>query len=368
MLESQDRSSMIWIREVVQNARDALLKARKTSSIHRTQNAERIRVGNADIEFFQNNAAQFVARITDPVGMSPHEVRNYLLPPGETSKVAKDGGGMFGQGFYSLLIGAQDLTLKTSIGDGTVTYVRFIPNVKGPVDDFELSIVTRQEPGSWQGTVIERTDEAQGIMTSIQALLGIQYTDLYIGNVDPNEVRIAYNGIERNTGTILFGESRVDDLGVLSLRQNPDRKERLTSRNLYVSEIHDAYLEMLPAWMVRMVHSHGLSIDLPQGIELTASRNAIADAANIQLLQPHIFRLVCDYIVDGFYRGRNTIEMLPLDYLGLSSFDTRHTERVSRLAKQYNRTKLLSPEDMSYLKKPKLMVEFLVLIENIEVA
>lgn len=72
---------------------------------------------------------------------------------------------------------------------------------------------------------------------------------------------------------------------------------------------------MLPDWMVSIVHAHGLSLDIPQAIELTKSRNAVANSADISSLQPYIFALVSEYIVDGFYKGRNTIEMLPLDYL-----------------------------------------------------
>lgn len=66
------------------------------------------------MDFFQDDKEQFIARVSDPVGMTPHQVWNYLLPPGSSSKVSKDGGGMFGQGFYSLMIGARELTVKTS--------------------------------------------------------------------------------------------------------------------------------------------------------------------------------------------------------------------------------------------------------------
>lgn len=353
-MESQDRSGMIWLREAVQNSRDAMIATGKSDKA-------------INIDFFQDNREQFVARITDPVGMTPHQVWNYLLPPGSSSKVSKDGGGMFGQGFYSLMIWAREVTVKTSVWDGQVTYINFTPkrNTEGNIDDFDLKVSTVEENGDWKGTTIERVDEASGIMGNIQALIGIQFTDLYVGNVEG--VDVMYNGVKRNQELVTYGTKEVPGFGTLSLKQNLDKKERLTSKWLYVSEIHKSYLEMLPDWMANIIHTHGLSLDIPQSIELTKSRNAVADSSDIDKLQPYIFALLSEYIVDGFYKGRNMIEMLPLDYLWVSSYDTSHSHEIQEMANKHNTWELLTPEEIGSLQSSEKIIEFLVLIEATEV-
>ncbi len=117
-----------------------------------------------------------------------------------------------------------------------------------------------------------------------------------------------------------------------------------------------------------LVHAHGLSLDLPTGIELTRSRNAVADSLIISRLQPYIFRLVCDYVVSGFYMGRNDIEMLPLDYLGLSQYDTTHTDSTTILANKYNQNTPLTGTEILSLQNPTVMIEFLVLIQSIDIS
>lgn len=111
-----------------------------------------------------------------------------------------------------------------------MTYINFTPkrNTEGNIDDFDLKVSTVEENGDWKGTTIERVDEASGIMGNIQALIGIQFTDLYVGNVEG--VDVMYNGVKRNQELVTYGTKEVPGFGTLSLKQNLDKKERLTSK------------------------------------------------------------------------------------------------------------------------------------------
>lgn len=79
-----------------------------------------------------------------------------------------------------------------------MTYIKYTPkrNKEGNVDDFDLKVSTIEEWGNFKGTIIERVDEASGIMGNIQALVGTQFTDLYVGNIEG--VDVMYNGVKRN--------------------------------------------------------------------------------------------------------------------------------------------------------------------------
>ena len=68
-IEWQDRSSMIWIREVIQNSRDAILKAKKQWK----KVDEKIK-----IDFYKTNW-QFTSSVHDNIWMTEEEVLNTYL-------------------------------------------------------------------------------------------------------------------------------------------------------------------------------------------------------------------------------------------------------------------------------------------------
>jgi hypothetical protein len=175
-IDGQDHSTMIWTREAVQNGIDAIKRERKTA------NREPLDSDRIDFAHFAENG-HYGVRISDSVGMDFSEVNNKLLIIGESGKTPGEGVGMFGQGFYSLAIGAKEIRIKTGTGDGQATLVRMVPihDRDGAIRDFEISQELRQE--AFKGTVIERIDESDGFSANLRAMMGNAYLQKYAGNV-----------------------------------------------------------------------------------------------------------------------------------------------------------------------------------------
>ncbi len=109
----------------------------------------------------------------------------------------------------------------------TYIYIEPLVDNDGRVDDFDISVYTQTEPDTPRGTIIERIDDSSGIMTSIQALIGTAYIDRYVGNVSGVDIR--YNGHTRNAPILQYGKIPTP-YGDISLGQNNDQRERLTSK------------------------------------------------------------------------------------------------------------------------------------------
>lgn len=356
-IDGQDRSSMIWLREVVQNSRDAILKAKRNGN-------SSPRVDEVNIDFYQNNWS-WVSKITDTIWMSPFEVFTYLLTPGMSWKEWDETATwMFGQWFYSLAIGASEVRLKTSFWNGKTTYVKLIPIYNENHDLIDFDIVYDIKDEDFKGTVIERIDEEKWVWGNIGALVWLQNLSKYVWNVD--DIHIQYNGktiFHPNDIKILQTEG-IWELWTLSLKQNKDKKERLTKDNLFISDIKDGYVNFFPDWIREYIASTWFSLDLPKGIELTKTRNAVSDfEEDIEILRPYIFNVFTRQIVKDYLEEKAKIPMMPLDYFWLDLYEVEYNSEIVSLASRVNTWWVLSFYEIQKLQDKNAMVQYLICLE-----
>jgi len=353
-IDWQDRASMIWLREAVQNSRDAILKAQKN------WNTED-KIDDINIDFYQNNNS-WTSRITDNIWMTSYEVFKYLLIPWLSWKTWSDWATwMFGQWFYSLVIWAKEINVKTSIWDWKTTYIKLIPiyNENKDIIDFTVNYDIKDEEFRW--TIIERTDENEWIWWNIWALVWINNLEKYVWNVD--DVDISYNSqnIYLENNITIFEEENIPELWTLSLKQNKDKQERLTKDNLFLSEIKDEYLDFLPDFIIDYISKNGYSLDLPADIKLLKTRNAVTDfEENLEILKPHIFNIFTRHIIKEYLKGNTRLPMMPLDYYGLDLHELTFNSEIVNLAKKVNSWKNLSEDEILKLKDKSLMIQYLI--------
>jgi hypothetical protein len=65
-----------------------------------------------------------------------------------------------------------------------------------------------------------------------------------------------------------------------------------------MSYIKDKYLEIFPDWIIEIIESENLTIELPSKIDLVSSRNDISKEKDFEILKPYIFNLVTKYILE----------------------------------------------------------------------
>lgn len=353
-IDGQDRSSMIWLRESVQNSRDAIIKAKRLGK-------DISNINDVNIDFYQNNG-NWITSLGDKIGMTSYEVFKYLLTPGKSGKEHDDSAtGMFGQWFYSLTIGAKEVNLKTSTWDGKTTYIQLTPvyNDNRDIIDFEISYDITDE--IFQGTLIERIDEEEWVAGNLWALVGIHNISKYVGNV--TDVDIKYNGklAINKTDITTLETHKVWNMGILSLKQNKDWQERLTKDNLFISELKDEYREFLPNWIQEYIAKNGYSLDLPSHIPLTKTRNAMTDfEENIELLRPYIFNVFTRQIIKDYLDGKVKIPMMPLDYYGLDIYETEFDENIVSMAQKVNNGWLLAKNEIETLQDKNKLVQYLI--------
>jgi hypothetical protein len=353
-IDGQDRTSMIWLREAVQNCRDAILKARKNWSIHEEY-------AGVWIDFYQHND-QWIARISDWVWMSFYEVFKYLLTPWVSGKTGEDGAtGMFWQWFYSLLIWAKEVQVKTSSWDGQTTYIKLSPiyNQNKDIVDFEISYDLKEE--DFTGTIIERYDENGWVWWNIWALIWIQNLEKYVWNIDDIFIRYNWDMLNAGKSIKILEQEKVHWLWYITLKQNPDKQERLTKDNLFLSEIKEGYIDFFPDFMRDYIRNNGYSLDLPAKIGLTKTRNAITDfEENIAILKPYIFNIFTKHIISEYLAGKTRLPMMPLDYYGLDLYEWKFNEVIVNMAKKTNAWGTLASEEIAMLTDKGAMIQYLI--------
>ncbi len=144
----------VWLREITQNSFDAIVGNKMSGKV------------NIDVRSFVNQKddnKQLIVSFADPVGMSLFEVFNYLLLPNETTKENNaELIGKYGQGFFTIFNGAKEIRIKTSIGNGTVVYLKLTPlNIAGRelennerIANIKVDIELKQE--NYKGTIINK--------------------------------------------------------------------------------------------------------------------------------------------------------------------------------------------------------------------
>lgn len=352
-IEGQDKSSMINIREKIQNGIDAIKKAKRNGDNVPTK---------MEVNFFAEQG-NWVTQVQDPVGMNLHKVLNYLLIPWNSDKDGDDWQtGMFGQWFRSSAIWAKELRIKTSPGDGQLYQLTLLPiyNEDNNLDDFVISVSVSQE--NFKGTIIERVDDKSWIQANLRAMIWVHNMQKYVGNVESIDIMYGKQKINTPEKNIVLQSTQVPWYGEMKLIKTSDNIVRWTKDNLYINEIPDDFLLDIPVRMKEYVESQNLTIDIPPRFWLTKSRNSLADyEEQLKTLRPHLFDMLINYILKEVVKSQLRIPMLPEDYFGLDLYERRQTES-SRIAQRYSNGLQLTDSEIDYLKDKAHMAEFLVQI------
>jgi hypothetical protein len=332
---SQDRSSMMWIRELVQNARDALRRVA-------TEDPTTIKP-SIEIDSFYDGK-HFGTTVRDPVGMSLHELVYYLLSPDNSSKTGTSAlAGFFGQGFYTTFLGASQVVVKTSLGDGRIFEI-----VLGCEHDAQgglskISILSLDETnGEFKGTEITRLERCDHFGASLRHALVSDAAYRFVSTIDAREISIALNEQSINQPSKLLSElsAEAGRVRVLTLH---DGFSRVTIDNLYLMAMNDKFGVHIPEILRPTLERVGFVVDLPSTIRPTRTRIALSQEDQIldQLQRvTAVGALVSS--VKLFLEEDFDIPGIPRDYLYTYAKSTVHDPSIIKDAVVIN-TYLLDP-------------------------
>ena len=297
----------LWIREMLQNSIDALVDERQK----RESGDE---VPKISINAYAEGDS-LVTEIFDPVGMDYNTVVNYLFVVGESTKRTRDDLiGAFGQGFMTILKGADKVMIKTGSGNGKTTYVTVRPMVAGDFTDYQIEISERDE--DFKGTQIKQwatsddpVSEAAICKSSVLNAGGL---------VDPNEVCIEYKGERINKPRHLLSEREVTDrdTGINgTIRLYTGKENMIYKSGLPIHEIDERYYEGVPPMVVKKLQESGLVIMLPSSSKVIRGRGSFVDEKQVVLLlQEYLPGMMLEAYIKSIASGRFNFPELPYDF------------------------------------------------------
>ena len=263
-VRSQADGYAIWIRELVQNARDAMRKARQT---------DKPLVISA---WFEGNDR--ITRVTDPVGMSLSKIIHTYFPI-DVSDKGTGLTGKIGQGNYSIWLDADTVRIRTGKGNGKSYAIEMKAERDQAGDLTNIKIVRFEEYNDgFCGTSIEHVKTYNGsnsMRKSAEAALLRHSISRYIGDVRDVEIRF-------NT----FNQESVNE-GVCSLSGVEDKEikgsfeiywtkgaERVTCDGLEVHTLTEKDWEGVPSIIRKQLESNDkILMRYPKGTPLTEPRN-----------------------------------------------------------------------------------------------
>lgn len=269
----------LYLRELVQNSVDAL------AAMQLPQEQRRV-----EIRIFASSANNLQLEVVDPIGMSLHELLNYFLVPGESSKTDAELIGKFGQGLYTIFHDAREVCVKTGRGDGPTWYLRITPHRQ---DGFitDLSIECARTDEGYRGTTVIRNQSTR--IPRVRAAEIRARVMTLIGGLDRRKALVTVQGMACNPESPILHEQLIPELGTLTILRNCNRA--LTQHGLFVSKLgrYD-----LPEYIWNLLESTGgVVVDLPVKVELTRSRRAIAA---YETVKPVLERAIRRALVEVF--------------------------------------------------------------------
>ncbi len=342
----------LFIRELVQNAHDAVKK---------DPNIENNRIA---VDIFSRTEGDVTLKIDDPVGMSPQEVINYFLIPGESTKIGDEETiGYFGQGLFTLFRGSKEVVLKTSKGDGRITKLKVVPlkDEKGMTTDLKLQF--EEEAGQFKGTTIERTVDAK--YETVEAAYIKNATCTYTSLVDGNIVNIVLNGQSINRPQDVLSEINIPELGPVSIIDAPNNT--VTQRGLYVKGLDEDFSTKMYD-VEELLKKRGIVIQIPDQISLTRSRNEIARKEEVmEKMNEYIPLLKLQAYLELFRKDIDRGSVIQLDNLPYDYFNSPYS-RKGKIAKDAQSLKEGKPiKDVSTYFERGSLIELLVLLPVVEI-
>jgi hypothetical protein len=342
-VDNQNADPFIFVRENLQNARDAAFQRREQEPAFQ---------GKLSVSIEKTpeiSEASWKIIFEDNVGMDPNDVVRYLLIPGMSSKDGDDTStGKFGQGFFSNLRGADSVTFKTG-KNGQTTTVVFTP-IRGS-DGILTDVHVQMEisKGPYQGSRIEvirngafymGQESVQNALTKSGEWLDPEVLQVFLEReaVDDEEKSVLINNRTRQEEAI---RAKVETpLGTLTIYKSDSGFNHIYHRGLPLKPLEDnddLYTRAKVPPSIRSALDHaGLVVDLPARMEVVGDRSGIVDPETIyaQLAVP-IYSAALMAVGNLLARREIQNTLLPYDWMSRSvvSFPEQIEKHAFQLAR-----------------------------------
>jgi hypothetical protein len=275
----QDPEEYVFIRELLQNSRDAILAEEAVRASNIEQDRRRIGVQVRLVRHGKKIKTEVI--VSDPVGMDIGILLNFLAIPNRSSKVEEFLTGFFGHGFFTALKESEEVRVCTSTGDG-----KLITMVLLPVLDEEERVITDinyeiyEENKSIQGTEIIWRKRGEASVIDVGLLRA--KAEMFIRTM-PGNIPVYLNGslAERvNRASAYLSEFHTDSGARCAVYFDPGHPSVVIQRGLFVTHFDRHFLEdvlgipltsELATLLLRLADA-GIVVELPEEMNLTRDR------------------------------------------------------------------------------------------------
>ena len=275
-IAGQDKTQHAWVREMIQNARDAMRNERELGRLAPE-------TGSVDMRNFTNQG-QWVYSIRDLGGMNLWKLLRYYFPLDQSSKDFLKDTGNLGQGNYTLFADFDQVFIRTSTGDGIIHEILIEPDAeKGPM-------ITQWEQlrGEYKGTEIRKIKMIKTSDPQLESLFIQDAMEHYTGAIQSPATRRAQGEtpLDRDMTVRYKGETYSEKIqmtsgsdlgnnwGTLRVGRGQELfRRRVIQDEIFVKSPDQKELKFVPEWLVADFERYGsLHISIPKNILLNIPR------------------------------------------------------------------------------------------------
>ena len=318
-IQGQDKTRRAWVRELIQNSRDAMRREREQGRLGKTE-------GTIEVRNFINNG-DWVYSIRDTAGMNLWHLLRYYFPLDQTSKDHLKDTGNLGQGNYTLFADFDKVFIRTSDGEGLIHEIVIERSKEqGPV-------IGRWDVlrGNYKGTEIRRIKSVKNSDPQLESLFIQEALENFAGAVQSPESRellgekpllrdfeITYNdqsfseSIEMTSGSNLG-----NGFGVVAVGRGQDAARRRVIQDELFIKLPDAdELRFVPPRILLAFERFGgLHISIGKEILLNIPRNGYAQKHKfLQSLRVAVLHNVMRTILKDYMERNAIIYAMSPDY------------------------------------------------------
>jgi hypothetical protein len=344
VVKSQSGIRYLWLREIIQNCRDAIREANNKIS---TSVLPIVDISHYYVMDKENNKCHFVVAIRDGAGMNLWQIINYLLSP-ESSNPEKRAlrlTGEFGIGFFTIFADADSVEIRTGKDNG-LSYEVCLRPLRAKNGDLVTIEVERflEFEDKYKGTEVRRIKTyphnevifghiedlflesrlslfIEGVMAKIKILEKEQLLD-----DEKEEFIIKYNGealeqVERE----LYASIAVNDgesIGNLNLYRQSKAVSKVEQDGLFVGSLKSEWLRYVPEVYQEVIEQErgALILSLPRRAKLTASRDGLCaqHARIVKVGTWALYMYACLYL---YLQKNKDISTIPRDFYASASYD-----------------------------------------------
>ncbi len=370
-IQGQDKTQYAWIRELIQNARDSIRRARESSLLKPHE-------GDIDIRNFIDGDNWVISLKDTGTGMNLWHLLRYYFPLDQSSKDYRHDTGNLGQGNYTLFSDFDEVFIRTSDGQGIIHEMTI------QRDEQSGPVITNWKvlKGDYRGTEIRRVKKLTNSDPQMESLFFEEALERFAGamespdnkqakgqTADVRDVKITYNGKEFSHEIEKTSSSSMGEWGELSLGRTKEKHKRAVIQDgLFIKEPDGKELKFVPEW-IRLAYERfgGISIAIPRQIQLNIPRTGYSqEHLFLPTLQAAVLHNMIQAILKDYMVKKNKVRIpgMPPDYF--YNLETRDDPQAKRIAEWMNQGEYASiTEEML---KPYLgdVVKFFELMSHVK--